>query len=94
MMALAWIFGAAGIAVAVWDLAIGPEGRLRDLGEHWFAIHPDSLQLAQPAVERHVHAALWEGAIQPVLTWPTVYVLFGLAALCLLIRGLVLAARG
>ena len=39
------------------------------LGELWYAIHPASLQLLQPAIQRHLHPALWDWVVQPVLLW-------------------------
>ncbi|MEM9781078.1 MAG: hypothetical protein AAF899_01250 [Pseudomonadota bacterium] len=42
----------------------------RSLGEVWFAIHPDSLQLLQPAVERHLDPVLWDPYILTALTAP------------------------
>lgn len=40
------------------------------LGEVWFALHADSLQLLQPAVQRHIHPGIWDYGIQPLLLWP------------------------
>ncbi|MEL6337753.1 MAG: hypothetical protein AAFS07_03245 [Pseudomonadota bacterium] len=39
-------------------------------GELWYRVHPGSLQLLQPAVERHLHPALWDPWIQGVLVGP------------------------
>ncbi len=44
--------------------------RLSALGEWWFWIHKDSLQVLQPAVERHISVTLYESVIQPLLEWP------------------------
>src|SRR5260370_41232114 len=37
------------------------------LGELWYAIHPASLQLLQPAIQRHIHPALWDWIVQSLL---------------------------
>jgi hypothetical protein len=37
------------------------------LGELWYAVHPASLQLLQPAIQRHIHPALWDWVVQPIL---------------------------
>jgi hypothetical protein len=39
------------------------------LGELWYAIHPASLQLLQPAIQRHIDPALWDRVVQPMLLW-------------------------
>ncbi|MBK0400111.1 hypothetical protein H0I76_13000 [Limibaculum sp. M0105] len=59
--------------------------RLSALGEWWFAIHPDSLQLLQPAVERHLSPALWDPGIQSLLEWPLALEALALGALFLLL---------
>ena len=48
-------------------------------GKWWYDVDPESLQLAQPAVERYVDPALWTLIIQPVLEQPLVFVCFGFA---------------
>jgi hypothetical protein len=40
------------------------------LGDLWYAVHPTSLQLLQPAIERHVAEWLWDPVILSVLTAP------------------------
>jgi len=39
------------------------------IGELWFRLDPTSLEVFQPAVQRHIHPALWDWVIQPVLLW-------------------------
>ncbi|MDX5361927.1 MAG: hypothetical protein LPL00_10600 [Alphaproteobacteria bacterium] len=55
-------------AVAV-KLAAGAKGWT--LGAIWFAAHPSSLGLAQSAVQRYVHPALWDPVIQSILVYGT-----------------------
>ena len=88
-----WIgFGLLGLsaAVAALDLAAtAPAGfRLRALGEWWFRLAPDSLQLLQPALERHVAVWLWDPVTLTVLEQPAAALLAGLGALLLAVRAL------
>ena len=71
---LKWIGGffvLAGLAVLASDIiaGMGGEFRLTALGEWWFWLHQDSLQVLQPAVERHVSRDLWDWVVQPLLEW-------------------------
>ncbi|MEM6973766.1 MAG: hypothetical protein AAF577_13260 [Pseudomonadota bacterium] len=50
------------------------------LGEVWFAVSPTSLQLLQPAVERHLHPDVWDPYMLAALTGPA-FVGFGVLAL-------------
>jgi len=54
---------------------------LRPLGQYWFEVSPNSLQLIQPAIERYLHPYLWDPLIQSVLTWPAAMVFGGLTIL-------------
>jgi hypothetical protein len=54
-----------GLVVAASDLLAA--GRLRALGEWWFTLAPDSLQLLQPAIERHVARWLWDPVMLTLL---------------------------
>ncbi len=73
---------ALGVSVLVGDLAAsaGAGLRLHAFGEWWFWAHPDSLQVAQPAVQRHLVPELWDYVIQPLLEWPLALELLALAA--------------
>ncbi len=66
---------------------IGRIGELHvsSLGELWFRIDPDSLQLAQPAIQRHLWPELWDPIILTVLLWPACLVLLGLGAIFVLL---------
>lgn len=44
-------------------------------GQLWFDLDRDSLQLAQPAIERHVARWLWFPVIATILEWPAAAVL-------------------
>lgn len=77
---LIWIarfFGLAALGVLASDvlgwLSAG-RFRLTSLGEWWFWAHKDSLQVLQPAIERHVETwlpfTIWDPGIQTLLEWP------------------------
>jgi hypothetical protein len=87
---LGWLFVLLGACFAGADLVFPPPGgfALRALGQWWFFIHPDSLQLVQPAIERHVAPFLWDPVILSILQAPAAVLFAGLGA-CLLL----LAAR-
>jgi hypothetical protein len=58
------------------------------LGELWYAVHPASLQLLQPAIQRHIHPALWDMVVQPILlcwAW-AIFAVLGIALLVLFRR--------
>jgi hypothetical protein len=46
-------------------------------GKLWYDLNPGSLQLLQPAIQRHIHPALWDWIVQPLLlfwAFPTLMV--------------------
>src|ERR1700681_2216465 len=55
------------------------------LGDAWYAIHSTSLQLLQPAIERHVAVWLWDPVALSVLTAPTWLVFAVLGAVLMLL---------
>ena len=68
-------FNSIGFAILGADFAgFGPgssgDGPLASLGSWWFWLHKDSLQMLQPAVERHISPDLWDPGIQTLLEWP------------------------
>ena len=72
------------ILVAAADFAL--HGALRDVGSWWFQLHRNSLQLLQPALERHVAVWLWDPVMLTVLQWPLAAVL-GTAGVVLRVLG-------
>lgn len=46
--------------------------QLNALGAWWFWLDKDSLQVLQPAVERHISPAIWDPGVQTLLEWPAV----------------------
>lgn len=81
---LGWAFGLIGVTLLAVDLFETRGGALRAVGEWWFRLHRDSLQVAQPAIERHVSPWLWDPAILTVLEAPAAPVALALAAVFLL----------
>ena len=55
------------------------------LGKTWNEIHSTSLQLLQPAIERHVAVWLWDPVLLSVLTAPTSLVFVILGAILILL---------
>ena len=84
---IAWIFIALAGIVLCADIYAGmaDEIRLRATGEWWFMTHPDSLQVLQPAIERHVSVDLWVHVVQPLLEWPLAVELFCIAVVLFLL---------
>jgi hypothetical protein len=83
------LMAAIAVIVDVAPLATGTpweEIEFTDLGTVWFRVHPDSLQLLEPAIARHVSPALWDYGVLPLLTTPIAVVLAVLAALAWLLR--------
>jgi hypothetical protein len=89
----ATVLGALGAALALAGLAAlaadavetaGSGFRLRTLGEWWFRLDRDSLQLAQPAIERHVAVWLWDPVALTLLLAPAAAVGLG-AGIALLV---------
>ena len=67
------VLAAAGVLIS--DLLASGGFRLTAVGEWWFWIHPGSLQVLQPAIERHVSRELWDWGVQPFLEAPMAMVL-------------------
>ena len=83
--ALAVLFILLGLIALAVDLysSLSTDGliRLAALGDWWFWIHPDSLQLAQAVVQRYISPALWDPGIQTLLEWPAAADFAGLGAI-------------
>jgi hypothetical protein len=77
-------FLSLGFVVLLSDILRSGDGplRLTALGEWWFWLHRDSLQLLQPAIERHLSPRLWDPGVQTLLEWPLAVEMFALSGLC------------
>ncbi len=66
LLALAII---TGIADAIRSIAES-QIMLKPLGQLWFELSPETLNLSQAVVQRYVHPIVWDPFMQTVLTWP------------------------
>jgi hypothetical protein len=62
---------------------------LTPLGEIWFAVSPETLNIVQAGIQRGLHPALWDPVMQTLLQLPAWLALFLLAALTLAIGRLI-----
>jgi len=62
------------------------EIRFTAFGEVWFRIHPESQQMIEPAISRHVSPMLWDYVVLPLMTAPAAAVAFGLSVVFWLLR--------
>ncbi len=70
---IAWLLLAGAVFAAGLDaLAFVERGEYSPipLGQVWATLHRDSLLLIEPALVRHVHPALWEDVVFPLLQAP------------------------
>ena len=51
--------------------------RIMDAGTLWAGLHRDSLQLAEPAISRHLHPYLWHPVMVTILLLPA-WLVFGM----------------
>jgi len=56
------------------------------LGQIWNNVHSSSLQLLQPAIERHVSQWLWDPVVLSILTAPA-WLVFGIIGAVLMLIG-------
>jgi uncharacterized membrane protein (Fun14 family) len=77
------IMAAIVVAVDLIGWYVNGSFELMATGVLWFRISPNSIELAQPAIQRHIAAWLWDPVILTVLLWP--------AELVLAVPGLLLA---
>lgn len=69
--AIVLLLALAVLASDLRPLVTGEGGvRLSALGEWWFWLDKDSLQVLQPAIERHLTPAIWDPGVQTILEWP------------------------
>ena len=73
-------------AVIFLDRGVFP---MTPVGQIWALIHRNSLLLLQPAIERHVHPAIWEWFQFLILERSAAALLIGLGVAILLLRALV-----
>lgn len=59
----------AGISDASTSIAQS-QVQLQPLGQLLFNLFPDTFPILQPAIERHIHPALWDPVLLTLMTWP------------------------
>ncbi|WP_428641682.1 hypothetical protein [Roseibium sp.] len=81
LLALAIIAGISDASISIAQSQV----HLVPLGQVWFDLSPETLNLSQAVVQRYVHPALWDPVLQTLLAWPVWAVLgpFGLLFLFL-----------
>ena len=84
MRAAGWVLLALALVVAGVDVLVS--GGLRAFGAWWFMLNRDSLQLLQPALERHVAVWLWDPVMLTVLQWPMAAILAMSGVLLMLLK--------
>ncbi|WP_422364501.1 hypothetical protein [Pyruvatibacter mobilis] len=72
------LFLAATIAAAANDVL--SQGGMASLGQVWFALSPETLNLSQAVIQRYISPELWDPGIIWLLGQPAT-VIFGLIAL-------------
>ena len=77
---IGWILLIAALAVLARDILASIDAGAITLiaaGELWFHLHQTSLQVAEPAIARHIPVIgpwLWHPVISTLLTWPALFV--------------------
>ena len=62
--------GLAALGLDLWAWQATGGWRPQALGQLWFALDRESLNISQAAIQRHLHPFLWDSVIRPVLLWP------------------------
>jgi hypothetical protein len=77
------VFLVLGLLAFAWDLVSPPaQGLLGATGERWGEVDRESLLLLQAGVQRHVHAGLWDHALQPLMECPLAVTFWAVSGLC------------
>ncbi|WP_420394250.1 hypothetical protein [Acuticoccus sp.] len=93
---LGYLLVVAGVAAGIVDVyrsVIADRVVLTPLGQLWRDASPETLALAQPAVQRYLHPAIWDPGVQTLLRLPGWLSLFIVAALILLLAQLIYQAK-
>ncbi len=91
-----WLLVLGALAIAAVELRVwsGEDGyRLVAAGDLWYKASPSSLNLVQAVVQRHLHPALWDDVMRPLLLSPAWAVLAALGVL-LAVPGVLLLLSG
>lgn len=85
---LGWLLVLSAVLLLALEVVIWFSGggfRLRTAGELWFALAPESLNLAQAVTQRHLLPELWDPGMIAILLLPAPLVLGGLGLLLMLL---------
>lgn len=90
-----YVFIVAAFAAGLYDIWRTVDGRegMTPLGQLWYNLSPDTLNLAQAAIQRGIHPALWDPAVVFLLNLPAWLSLFLVAAVALLIAQIIYRPR-
>jgi hypothetical protein len=70
---IGWAFLLIAVLVIVYGLVVwlGGVPIFEEAGgEHWYKVHPASLNRTQSITERYLHPALWDPLILNIVLWP------------------------
>jgi hypothetical protein len=81
LLAIAIVVGIADASRSIAESQI----MFKPLGQLWFEMSPETLNLSQAVIQRYVHPTVWDPMLQTVLTWPAWAVFAGIGVLFLLI---------
>lgn len=84
--AFGWAFLILALVVLardVWTWIGGGPIRLMRLGELWFHLDSESLNLTQALTQRYLHPAVWDPGVVTVLLWPAAMILAGVGLVLL-----------
>ncbi len=93
---LGYVAVVAAFAAGFWDLwqSVKTDSMvLTPLGELWYRVSVDSLNLTQAVTQRYIHPAIWDPGIVYFLKLPSFMALLIFAALVLLIAQLIYRPR-
>jgi hypothetical protein len=77
--AVGWLLVGAALVALGHEIQLAVQTgayRMFPAGELWYRLDPESLNLVQAVVQRHLHPLLWQPGLASVLQWPA-WSLFG-----------------
>jgi len=88
------VVAAFGFGLAdVWLTVQRDEVVITNLGEIWYAVSPQTLNLAQAAIQRGIHPAIWDPGVRLFLMLPGLLGFLVIGTLILLVAQLIYRAR-
>lgn len=77
----------------IWQSVSQNGSGMTPLGQLWFNLSPETLNLAQAAIQRGLHPSIWDPGVQFLLGLPAWLSLFLCAAVVLLVAQLIYRPR-